>query len=170
MFRLPFELKQCPQDCGKECGVSLTDCPTYQKLPESLQEKCKENLHLLQYLHGFPMDEFGIPEYYEKLNRSLKGKKDPNLIYPVDSETFIHIMPNPADVRDHYIPVEPKDPLTSGGYLYCGISATSYHLGATLEESSNSALSTDVDFTSTTCSVGGTAFNGATELVYDVKP
>jgi len=110
---LPFEIKPCPQDCGKECGADLTRCPTYQKLPAPLQEKCKENLHLLQYLHAFPLDELGIPEYYEKVDRSLKGKKDPNLIYSVSADVFVHILTNPEDVRDYYIAVEPC--LADGG-------------------------------------------------------
>lgn len=107
MLGLPFELKSCPQDCGKECGANLADCPTYGKLPAPLQEKCRKNPHLLQYLHSFPLDEFGIPEYYEKIKRSLKGIKDPNLIYPANDEIFIHILANKEDIRDYYIAIEP---------------------------------------------------------------
>ena len=112
MLHLPFEIKPCPQECGKVCGVNLAGCPTYQKLSAPLQEKCQKNLHLLQYLHAFPLDELGIPEYYEKVNRSLKGTKDPNLIYPAGKEIFIHVLANLGEVRDHYIPVEPN--LTDG--------------------------------------------------------
>jgi len=108
MLQLPFEINPCPQECGKECGVSLDKCPTYPKLPAELQEICKENPHLLQYLHALPTDEIGMPEYYEKVTRSLKGKKDPNLIYPVGGGVFIHVMANPNDIRDHYIAVEPS--------------------------------------------------------------
>ncbi|PJE73322.1 MAG: secretion system protein G [Candidatus Tagabacteria bacterium CG10_big_fil_rev_8_21_14_0_10_40_13] len=85
-----------------------------------------------------------------------------------------------AALAPTYIPVEPKDPLTAVSYSYCGISATDYHLGATLEDANNNALDTDVDFTSTTCGLtGGTAFNGilgtctaatGDDLCYDVKP
>jgi flagellar protein FlaI len=109
MLQLPFEIKPCPQDCGKECGVSPDKCPVYPKLPAELQEVCKGNPHLLQYLHILPTDEIGIPEYYEKVTRSLKSKKDPNLIYPVGGGgVFIHIMANTNDIRDHYIAVEPS--------------------------------------------------------------
>jgi flagellar protein FlaI len=108
LIRLPFEIKPCPQDCGKECGVSLDKCPTYTKLPAELQEVCKENLHLLQYLHNLPADGFGIPQYYEKITRSLKGTKDPNLIYQVGGGVFIHVLANPEDVRDYYIAIEPS--------------------------------------------------------------
>ncbi|MDD5039451.1 MAG: type II/IV secretion system ATPase subunit, partial [Dehalococcoidales bacterium] len=104
---MPFEIKACPQDCGKECGVDLTKCPTYQKITPPLQEACKKSLHLLQYLHAFPLDELGVPEYYEKVNRSLKGTKNPNLFYVASNDIIVHILANPGDVRDHYIPVEP---------------------------------------------------------------
>ena len=107
MLKLPFEIKACPQECGKECGANFAGCPTFQKLPAALQELCQKNLHLIQYLHSFPLDEYGIPDYYEKVNRSLKGTKDPNLFYPAGKDIFIHILANTGEVRDHYIPVEP---------------------------------------------------------------
>ena len=108
MTGLPFEVKPCEQDCGKECGTSLSDCPTYGKLPAPLQEKCQESLHLLQYLHNFPLDEFGMPEYYEKVTRSLKSIKDPNLIYPANDEIYVHILTNKEDIRDYYVAIEPS--------------------------------------------------------------
>jgi flagellar protein FlaI len=108
MLRLPFEIKPCPQDCGKECGMNLDKCPIYPKLPPELQEICKENPHLLQYLRLLPSDGFGIPKYYEKVTRSLKGTKDPNLIYQVGGGVFVHVLANPEDVRDYYIALEPS--------------------------------------------------------------
>ncbi len=108
MLLLPFEVKPCPQDCGQECGMSFDKCPVYAKLPAELQEVCQENLHLLQYLRCLPEDGFGIPTYYEKITRSLKGTKDPNLIYAVGGGVFIHVLANPEDVRDYYIAIEPS--------------------------------------------------------------
>src|SRR3989344_5820326 len=61
-----------------------------------------------------------------------------------------------------YIPVLPTDPL-GVAYVYTGLGAgavcTSYHLGTTLEESTNPALTNDADAASseTTCT-GGTNF------------
>ncbi|MFC1967488.1 type II/IV secretion system ATPase subunit [Chloroflexota bacterium] len=107
MSFLPFEIKICPLDCGKPCGEALDKCSTYPKLPENLQEVCRKNLHVLQYLHSFPIDELGMPEYYEKITRKLKGTKNPNLIYDANGEVFIHVLANPGDIRDHYIPIEP---------------------------------------------------------------
>ena len=34
--------------------------------------------------------------------------KNPNIIYPVNDSTFIHILPDPDDVRNFYIPIEPS--------------------------------------------------------------
>ena len=107
MSFLPFAVEACPQPCGKECGENLAKCPVYQKLSPELQALCQKNLHLLQYLNAFPMDERGVPEYYETVARNLKGKKDPNLLYPVSDDVFVHILANLDDVRDHYIPIEP---------------------------------------------------------------
>jgi flagellar protein FlaI len=108
MLRLPFEIKPCPQECGAECGANLDRCPIYPKLSPEFQEVCKENPHLLQYLHMLPEGKMGIPEYYEKITRSLKGTKDPNLIYNVGGGVFVHILANPEDVRDYYVAVEPS--------------------------------------------------------------
>ncbi|MCX5998262.1 MAG: secretion system protein E, partial [Chloroflexi bacterium] len=84
------------------------DCPTYRILPPALQEKCQQSLHLLQYLHALPMDEIGIPECYETLTRSLRGARNPNLIYPLGGGLFVHILTNSEDIRNHYIPIEPS--------------------------------------------------------------
>lgn len=105
---LPFEIEQCSQECGKECGTATERCPVFSKLSEELQAVCKEHPHLLQYIHCIPENGFGPPAYYEKVNRSLKGTKDPNLIYQVGGGVFVHILANPNDVRDYYIAVEPS--------------------------------------------------------------
>ena len=34
--------------------------------------------------------------------------KSPNIIYPVNETTFVHILPDPDDVRNYYIPIEPS--------------------------------------------------------------
>jgi len=76
-----------------------------------------------------------------------------------------------------FIPVVPRDP-QGGCYRYASPAApvTTYHLGATLEESTNAALTSDRDCTSlapATC-VSGTAyvggFDGAIATTYDVIP
>jgi flagellar protein FlaI len=108
MLHLPFEIKPCAQDCGGVCGTKLEKCPILAKLPADFQEVCKTNLHLLQYLHMLPPDKIGIPKYYEKVSRKLKGIKDPNLIYSIGNQIFIHVLANPEDIRDYYVAVEPS--------------------------------------------------------------
>ena len=89
------------------------------------------------------------------------------------------------------IPVIPKDPVGNTDYSYAALgsltSCTSYHLGASLEESTNPALNSDVDAAAgTICTGGGTEFTGVGDLpgtspakcntadagtaCYDVKP
>ena len=75
-----------------------------------------------------------------------------------------------------FIPAIPTDP-QGGSYQYAALdtngslsSCESYHLGATLEDSNNSALDSDVDASAgTVCTGGGTAFAG-TDPIYDVTP
>lgn len=108
MLGLPFELKPCPGDCGAECGLNPEKCPIFSKLLPEFQEVCKNNPHVLQYLRMLPADKIGIPQYYDKVTRSLKGTKDPNLIYNVGGGVFVHVLANPEDIRDYYIAVEPS--------------------------------------------------------------
>jgi flagellar protein FlaI len=114
MLQLPFELKPCPGDCGRPCGAAVDRCPVYSKISAEFQKACEENPHLLQYLRTLPLDTIGVPAYYPKVTRSLKGTKDPNLIYPVGSGVFVHVLANKEDIRDYYIAVEPSllDPQT----------------------------------------------------------
>ncbi len=107
-YGLPFDLKPCSNDCGYECGEKLEKCPTYGLLPEELQVECRQKPHLLQYLHGLPVGEIGVPELHLALDRSMKGIKNPNLIYPVSDEVYVHILSNADDIRNHYMPVEPS--------------------------------------------------------------
>jgi flagellar protein FlaI len=61
----------------------------------------------MAYLHKVPFAEFGVPEFYPEINRKMGDIKDPNLIYPVGSNTFIHIFPDAAEARSFYIAIEP---------------------------------------------------------------
>lgn len=85
-----------------------------------------------------------------------------------------------------YLPSTPVDPLNTGNnvYKYAGVqvsgSCTSYHLGATLEESGNPALNSDADAAAGTACGSGTEFAGGgvvscggsagTDACYDIKP
>jgi len=92
----------------EECLINPESCALYRMLPANAKEYAKNYPHLLEYLHIFPVDEFGIPLFFSELKRDLKGIKDPNLIYPAKPPIFIHIFFDPADVRNYYIPIEPS--------------------------------------------------------------
>ncbi len=80
----------------------------YRMLPANAKEYVKQAPHLLEYLHMFPVNTFGIPLFFSELTRDVKRMENPNIIYPVSDMTFIHIFPDENDVRNFYIPIEPS--------------------------------------------------------------
>lgn len=103
---LPF--KKAEKTDGDNCSGDLESCALYRMLPVNAKEYCKNSPHLLEYLHIFPVDEFGIPLFFSELKRDLKSMKEPNLIYPAKDGLFVHIFYDPNDVRAYYIPIEPS--------------------------------------------------------------
>lgn len=120
-------------------------------------------------------------------------------VYPTSSTTCdgTTLYGLQALATEGYIPQVPRDPLSSGSnrcYAYAAPSAspTTYHLGAVLEDTANSALTGDKDCTSAAAGCGsasytngfsglsanttvcdgtaGTAQPGGTEHCYDVIP
>ena len=85
----------------------LAACPTFRMLPQELQDHATNQPHLWSYLHSVPVEDVGVPEYFPTLGRSAKDIDNPNLIYPVSSSVFIHILADPTTSRDNYIPIEP---------------------------------------------------------------
>ncbi len=96
----PFKLKQ------KTC-YSTKNCDLYKILPDRLKKEVKKNFHLFEYLHMLPIEEIGVPKFYPKLDRKLSDIENPNVIYPVDDQIYVHIYPDFEDVRNYYIPIEP---------------------------------------------------------------
>ncbi len=86
---------------------SEAQCPTCSALSPELKEQAQQHRHLFRYLHMLAVQEFGVPEYHEKLARKMGDIERPNIIYPVGDTTFAHIFPDPEDSRNYYIPVEP---------------------------------------------------------------
>jgi archaeal flagellar protein FlaI len=80
----------------------------YKMLPANAKEYVKQSPHLLEYLHTFPVNTYGIPLFLSELKKDLRSMKSPNIIYPVNETTFVHILPDPDDVRNYYIPIEPS--------------------------------------------------------------
>lgn len=103
---LPFEPEF--NDEGNDCYNNVESCALYRMLPANAREYVKESPHLLEYLHILPVNTVGIPLFLSELKRDLKSMENPNIIYPVNETTFIHIFPDPNDVRNWYIPIEPS--------------------------------------------------------------
>jgi len=80
----------------------------FKMLPANAKEYVKASPHLLEYLHVFPVNTYGIPLFLSELKKDLRSMKSPNIIYPVNETTFVHILPDPDDVRNYYIPIEPS--------------------------------------------------------------
>ena len=86
----------------------IESSPLYKMLPANAKEYVRASPHLLEYLHTFPVNTYGIPLFLSELKKDLRSMKSPNIIYPVNDTTFVHILPDPDDVRNFYIPIEPS--------------------------------------------------------------
>ncbi len=100
---LPFAI----EDGVEAASCEGAQCTLRGLLPDELHERAEAAPHLMEYLHLVPVKDLGVPDYYEDLNRKLSQLKEPNLIYRVDDERFVHIFPDPQDARNYYISIEP---------------------------------------------------------------
>ena len=100
---LPFEPVGISSDIDELFNSGLT-----AMLPDEVRNAAKEKPFLLQYLHMLPIEEIGVPHYYEKPSRNLGEDKSPNVIYPTPGGVFVHIYPQPRADRHLYIPIEPN--------------------------------------------------------------
>jgi flagellar protein FlaI len=105
-INLPF--KPEPIDEGIDWYNNIESSALFRMLPANAKEYVTQSPHLLEYLHMFPVNTFGIPLFFSELKRDLKSMENPNIIYPVNEMTFIHIFPDANDVRNYYIPIEPS--------------------------------------------------------------
>jgi flagellar protein FlaI len=103
---LPFEPEFI--DEGNDCYNNVESCALYRMLPANARDYVKASPHLLEYLHILPVNTVGIPLFLSELKRDLKSMESPNIIYPVNETTFVHIFPDQNDVRNWYIPIEPS--------------------------------------------------------------
>ena len=103
---LPF--KPEPIDSTVDFYNDIESSPLYNVLPINAKEYVKASPHLLEYLHMFPVNTYGIPLFFSELKKDLRKMESPNIIYPANENTFIHILPDPDDVRNYYIPIEPS--------------------------------------------------------------
>jgi len=72
---------------------------------KDFQEAQARNPHLREYLARKGMEK---PQFCIQLDRSLKGEKFPNVMYPVGDPIFIHILRKPGENEMQYIAVEPQ--------------------------------------------------------------
>ncbi len=112
---LPF--KPEPVDTRTDWYNNVEASALYRMLPANAKEYVKQAPHLLEYLHILPVNTYGIPLFLSELKKDLKGMKNPNLIYPVTENIFVHILQDPNDVRNYYIPIEPSFLSTVGQYI-----------------------------------------------------
>ena len=101
----------------------------------------------------------------KQLQLALELYYDANGSYPATVSTS-------TLVSSGYIAAIPSDP-TGGAYSYAGLgssSCTSYHIGATLEQTGHTALDGDNDASAGTACTGSGADFAGTDPVYDVKP
>jgi flagellar protein FlaI len=103
---LPFKPETV--DTNVDFYNDIESSPLYKMLPANAKEYVKASPHLLEYLHVFPVNTYGIPLFVAELKKDLRSMKSPNIIYPVNDTTFVHILPDPDDVRNFYIPIEPS--------------------------------------------------------------
>jgi len=87
---------------------TMSEGDLLQLLPEALQEACKQNKHLLDYLRMIPVSEIGVPGYFTKLTRAQGDPPQKNLIYPVSDNVYVHVYSEPSGGRPIYIPIEPS--------------------------------------------------------------
>jgi archaeal flagellar protein FlaI len=99
---LPFPYDGQPSGCNHG-----PNCPLRGRLSPELQAACDASPFLAEYLHHAPLDEIGIPDYYDKLSRSMGGMEYRNLIYATDGGLYVHIYPDASGARDHHVAIEP---------------------------------------------------------------
>lgn len=104
--KLPFQAEVI--DEGVDLYADIESSALYRMLPANAKEYVMKSPHLLEYLHIFPVNTYGIPLFLSELKKELRTMQSPNIIYPVSETTFVHILADPNDVRAYYIPIEPS--------------------------------------------------------------
>jgi len=99
---VPFAIDAEAEDCKNDSSCSLRSL-----LPDDLREQAEQAPHLMEYLHLVPVKDLGVPDYFEDINRKHSDIDNPNLIYRVNDEIFVHIFPDKEDARDYYVAIEP---------------------------------------------------------------
>ncbi|MBK8020055.1 MAG: type II/IV secretion system ATPase subunit [Chloroflexi bacterium] len=97
--RLPFDFTPGTKLTSREDLLVIMS-------PE-LRTACETSGFLFEYLQYVPLAEYGIPQYFAKVPRTLDTSFFRNIIYPIKDGLYVHIYPDHLGARDHYIAVEP---------------------------------------------------------------
>ncbi|AKG54241.1 Flagella-related protein FlaI [Dehalogenimonas sp. WBC-2] len=100
---MPFDWETEVQSSRKSRIEALN-----QNMPPELFEVTQANPHLLEYLSMLPLSQIGLPEYHSVLTKELGDLMNPNVIYPIKDNLFVHIVVDQKDSRNCYIPIEPS--------------------------------------------------------------
>lgn len=107
---LPFEI-------NKNKPKETQSCNVLDLLPKSTKQLLEKYPHVIEYIQAIPIENYGVPKYYSELDRSLSSETNPNLIYPVKGDIFIHILSDHTDGRNTYIPIEPTTLVNLNGVM-----------------------------------------------------
>ncbi|CAD6519354.1 conserved hypothetical protein [metagenome] len=74
--------------------------------------KLQEKPYLLKYVEAYQTKGNPLPLFSDELKAEHKKLKEPNLIYTVAEDTFVHINPNTSadDGYHEYVTIEPEEP------------------------------------------------------------
>ena len=75
---MPYIRTPFPQTILTEEEHSESGCPVCTTISPELKDEAQQHRHLFNYLHMVPTEEFGVPEYHEKLSRKLGDAEQPN--------------------------------------------------------------------------------------------
>ena len=67
------------EDAGVDFYNDIESSPLYKMLPANAKEYVKASPHLLEYLHIFPVNTYGIPLFLSELKKDLRTMKSPNM-------------------------------------------------------------------------------------------
>ncbi len=105
-----------PFDCSPTMVLTRKEDLLAQVSPE-LRAACEQSDFLLDYLQHVPLDEVGIPQYYEKPPRGLGQSDNRNVIYPTSEGLYVHIYPDTVGARDQYVAIEPTVMTDISGFM-----------------------------------------------------
>ena len=75
---LPFKPETL--DTSIDFYTDIESSALYKMLPANAKEYVKASPHLLEYLHVFPVNTYGIPLFISELKKDLRNMKSPNIL------------------------------------------------------------------------------------------